>query len=154
MGCGPGCDPPRVPHGLSWSWCGRAVGQSRQHGAVKAMLPRWKSVLGRNSGISFPVFTPRALQEGRWRSRDCPAWASVLGWVVQAGGVPVSVFGYGCEKERLLGCRDRATRHPARHRAVRGVLGSTGGGGSMGRGRPGVPKSPLSRQPQVGLKRI
>lgn len=70
------------------------------------------------------------------------------------GGVPVSVFGYGCEKERLLGCRDRATRHPARHRAVRGVLGSTGGGGSMGRGRPGVPKSPLSRQPQVGLKRI
>lgn len=83
-----------------------------------------------------------------------PCWASVLGWVVQAGGVPVSVFGYGCEKERLLGCRDRATRHPARRRAVRGVLGSTGGGGSMGRGRPGVPKSPLSRQPQVGLKRI
>lgn len=81
-------------------------------------------------------------------------WASVLGWVVQAGGVPVSVFGYGCEKERLLGCRDRATRQPARRRAVRGVLGSTGGGGSMGRGRPGVPKSPLSRQPQVGLKRI
>lgn len=153
MGCGPGCDPPRVPHGLSWSWCGRAVGQSRQHGAVKAMLPRWKSVLGRNSGISFPVFTPRALQEGRWRSRDCTAGPQCWDGWCRRGGFRCRCLGTGVKRSGFwdVGIEPRVTL-PGTELCV----GSWAqrGGGSMGRGRPGVPKSPLSRQPQVGLKRI
>lgn len=80
-------------------------------------------------------------------------WASVLGWVVQAGGFRCRCLGTGVKRSGFwdVGIEPRVTL-PGTELCV----GSWAqrGGGSMGRGRPGAPKSPLSRQPQVGLKRI